>query len=413
MVECWLPYGNTEVYVTIDIKDILSNAEPVDLTSQEPPRSIVLKAIAEPRGSKLDELISAECTVAIAIEGTTSPVNAVVVLSALVEKLVTLIVPKDKISIVVANGTRDRSSIFLINALKAVEELKGVNFFEHTRTTMDLLELGETRQKTPLAFNRSYLEAKLKIAIGEVSVDAYTGFKGAHTAILPGAASIATIEANRKLILKGDIKPGVIELNPIKEDSLEAVKLAGCDFAVQLVINQQGKLIATYAGPLEETWGQAIYNLGSSYQVNVEVGADIVVVSAGGAKNDYDLYSATWALKSALRLVKKGGAIILLAECPDGLGAETYTNLAHIEQQLELERRYALGAEALQILKATTAKSQLYLVSSLPRYMVEPLGIIVARTANDAYTKAIDGRRSRKTIILPYGCSTVLVTTQN
>ncbi len=28
MVECWLPYGKTEVYVTIDLRDILSIAEP-------------------------------------------------------------------------------------------------------------------------------------------------------------------------------------------------------------------------------------------------------------------------------------------------------------------------------------------------------------------------------------------------
>jgi nickel-dependent lactate racemase len=413
MVECWLPYGNTQVYVTIDMRDLLSIAEPVHQAPQESPKTIIVKALAESRGLKLEELISADCIAAIAIEGTTSPINAVAALSPLVEKLVTLIVPKDKITIVIANGTRDRSSIPLIKALKAAEELKGVNLLEHTRVTMDLVKLGETKQKTPLAFNRSYVEATLKIAVGEVAVDAYTGFKGAHTSILPGAASIATIEANRKLILKGDVKPGVIELNQVKEDSFEAVKLAGCDFAIQLVTNLQGKLLAAHTGSLEETWGQAIYSLGSSYQVNAEVGADIVVVSAGGAKNDYDFYTATWALKGALRLVKKGGAVILLAECPEGLGAESFTNLAHIEQQSELERRYALGAEALQILKATIAKSQLYLVSSLPRYMVEPLGITVARTANDAYNKATDGRRSRRTIVIHYGCSTVLVTASN
>ncbi len=410
MVECWLPYGDTEVHVTVDMKDLLSIAEPVRQDAQAPVKEIVARALAEPRGSKkLEELVGPDCTVAIAVEGTTSPASAVAVLSPIVTQLVNLVVPKDRITIIVANGVREKSGKDLIKALKAAEELKGVAIVEHTRATTGLSNLGETRQRTPLMLNKVYSEAKLKIAVGEVAVDPYTGFSGAHTAILPGLASQATVEANRKLVFRGDVKPGVVELNQVKEDSLEAAMLAGCDLAVQLVANMHGRLLSAHAGALEETWGQAIYALGSGYQVNAEAGADIVVVSAGGSKRDHDLYTATWALQGASRLVKKGGAIVLLAECPEGLGAETYASLAHVEQQAELERRYALGAEALQVLRAATGKAQVLLVSSLPRYMVEPLGFSVARTANDAYEKAIEGRRGRRTLVIPYGCTTVPV----
>jgi len=410
LVECWLPYGNTEVYVTVDIKDLLSIAEPVRVDPQQHPREIVSKALSEPRGSKkLEELVGLDCTVAISVEGTTLPANAVAVLAPIVTQLVNLIVPRDKITVVVANGVRERSGKDLIKALKAADELKGVNLVEHTRLTPSLSNLGETRQKTPIAVNKAYAEAKVKIAVGEVEADSYTGFTGAHTAIIPGLTPPQTVEAHRKLLLKGDVKPGVVEANQVKEDALEAVKLAGCDMAIQLVTNTRGRLLSAFAGALEETWGQAIYALGASYQINAEAGADVVVVSGGGAKHDYDLYSASWALQGATRLVKKGGAIILLAECPEGLGVETFTNLAHVEQQSELERRYALGAEALQVVKAATAKCQIFLVSSLPKYMVEPLGVSVARTANDAYGRAVDGRRGRRTLVIPYGCSTIPV----
>jgi nickel-dependent lactate racemase len=408
LVECWLPYGNTEVYVTIDMKDLLSVAEPTRQEPLLPPKEVVSNALSEPRGSKkLEELVGLDCTVAIAVEGTTRPVNAIAVLAPIVTQLVNLIIPKEKITVIVANGVRERSNNELIKALKASEELKGVNLVEHTRYTTELSNMGETRLKTPLSINKVYTEAKLKIAVGEVEVDSYTGFRGAHTAIIPGLASPSTVEVNRKLVLKSEVKPGVIELNSLKEDVLEAIKLTGCDLAVQLVPNTHGKLLAAFTGALEDTWGQAIYALGASYQVNAEVGADIVVVSAGGSKHDFDLYSAAWALQGPAQLAKKGGAIILLAECPEGLGAESFTTLAHIGQQSELERRYALGVEALQVVKAATAKCQVYLVSSLPKYMVEPLGISVARTANDAYENAVDGRRGRRTLVIPYGCSTI------
>jgi nickel-dependent lactate racemase len=408
MVECWLPYGNTEVYVTVDMRDLLSVAEPVRQEPQLNAREIVNRALAEPRGSqKLEELVGPDCTVSIALEGTTTPANAVAALAPIVTQLVNLIVPRDKITIIVANGIRDRSGKDILKALKASDDLKGVNLVEHTRSTTTLARLGETKQKTPLAINKAYTDAKVKMAVGEVEADGYTGFTGAHTAIMPGLASPETVEAHRKLVLKGDIRPGVIELNQVKEDALEAARLAGCDLAIQLVTNPRGKLLSVFAGTLEETWGQAIYTLGASYQINAEVGADIVVVSAGGAKHDYNLYSASWALNSTTRLVKKGGAIVLLAECPEGLGVESFTTLAQVDQQSELERRYALGVEALQIIKAATIKSQVFLVSSLPKYMVEPLSVTVTRTANDAYTKACNGRRGRRTLIVPYGCSTV------
>jgi lactate racemase len=409
LVECWLPYGNTEVYVTVDIKDLLSSAEPVKQEPQLPARELLNKAIAEPRGKKLEELVGPDCTVAIAVEGTTAPVNAVSALTLLVNQLVTLIVPRDKITIIVANGVRERSGKELSKALREATDLKGVNIVEHTRMTANLASLGETRQKTPVAINKAYIDAKLKIAIGDVEVDGYTGFTGAHTAIMPGLASLSTVEAHRKLVLKGDVKPGVVEANQVKEDALESTKMAGYDFAIQLVTNAHGKLLSAFAGGIEETWGQAIYALGASYQVNAEVGADIVIVSTGGSKHDQSLYSASWALQWPTRVVKKGGAIILLAECSEGLGAETFSSLARVDQQAELERRYALGAEALQIVKAATSKCQVFLVSSLPKYMVEPIGITVARTANEAYQKCIDGRRGRRTLVVPYGCSTVPV----
>ncbi len=409
MVECWLPYGNTEVFVTVDIKDLLSVAEPTKVEPQQHPREVVTKALDEARGKKLSELVGSDCTVAIAVEGTTTPSNAISVLVPLVTQLVNLVIPSDRITVIVANGVRDRSDKSLIKALKGADELKGVNLVEYTRSYSSLTNLGETRLKTPIMVSKPYTDAKVKIAVGEVEVDPYTGFTGAHSAIIPGVSSQQTVESNRKIVLKGQAKPSVVEANQVKEDAFEIVKIAGCDFAVQLVTNTHGRLLHAFAGPVEETWGQAIYALGASYQINAEGGADVVVVSAGGCKHDYDLYSSSWALLSSARLVKKGGAIILLAECPEGLGAETYTNLAHVEQQSELERRYALGAEALQVLKTATAKCQVMLVSSLPKYMVEPLGLIVARTANDAYQKSIENRRGRRTLVITYGCSTIPV----
>lgn len=408
MVECWLPYGNTEIYITVNIRDLLGVAEPIHQEPTSTPREIMLKALSETRSNKkLQDIVVPDCSVTISVEGTTTPNIATQVLSVLVEQLVNLIVPKDKITIILANGQREKSIQDLIQAIKETDDLKGINILEHVKSSESLISIGKTNKGTPVTIEKAYHEAKVKIGIGEVHVDAYTGFTGAHTSIIPGIAAPTTIEANRKLFFKGDIKPGIIEFNSIKEDAFEVVKQAGLDMAINLVVNPQGKLLTAYAGDFEETFGQAIYSLGSSYQIETSLGADIIIVSAGGSKFDYDLYSATWALQGASKVAKKGAAIILLAECLGGLGVDSYSNLANIDQRNEFERRFQLGAEALQFLKATSEKNEIWLVSSLPRLFVEPLGINMARTANEAYEKVCESRRSHRTVIIPYGCSTI------
>jgi nickel-dependent lactate racemase len=407
MVECWLPYGKTEVYVTIDLSEIMSIAEPPKIEPTSQVKEIISKALEENRGKKLSELVAPDCTVAIALDGKVSPQVAVKVLNYFVEQLVSLIVPRERITILLANYPRDHGNVEMMKSINNTEELKGVKVIEHLKGTAVSDILGTTRYHTPIQINNTYIDAKLKIAIGEVNVDPYTGFTGAHSALLPGLSSLGSTVANRRLIFRGDSKPGYVEVNPCKEDAFEFCKVIGCDLSVQLVVNQSGRLINAFAGNMEETFGQAIYSIGAGYQYQAEAGADIVVVSAGGSKWDYNLYSATWALYGAQRLVKKGGAIVLLAECLGVLGADSYFSLAHLEQISELERRYALGAEALQLLKTTTSKCPVWLVSSLPKYMVEPLGLNIAKTANEAYESATEGRRSTKTLIIPYGCSTV------
>jgi nickel-dependent lactate racemase len=140
---------------------------------------------------------------------------------------------------------------------------------EHLRRVCDVSR--KVPQLIECFINQDKERAKqlfVEIRTGEVEVDNYTGFSGAHTAIIPGLAALPTVEAQRKIFFKGEIKPGVTVLNPLKEDVFEAIKLTGCDFVVQLVTNLHGKLLTAFAGSLEETWGQAIYALGASYQIN-------------------------------------------------------------------------------------------------------------------------------------------------
>ena len=409
MVDCWLPYGDTEVYVSVELESLIQIAELVEVEPEKTATEILTEAIMEPSGQTLETLIEPGVNVAIAVDVYSSPQAVVQALSLLSKMLVELIVPKDRITILLGSGEFEKENRILRDAINDTPELKEIQIIDHTRNTTNLVELGETIKGTPVEVNRRYHEAKLKIAIGETRIDYLTGYAGAHSSIIPGLASPKTVNEYKRTYFDTEVTPGTIELNPIKEDVLEAVAKTGIDFALNIVTNKEGRIIAAHGGGYEESWGKAINSLADKPEITTEGNADIVIVSAGGAPYDQSLYQSLWALRNASKTVKRNGAIVLLAQCLNGLGAEAFTQLARVDDVSELKRRYMIGAEALAVLKETQKTNRVMLVSALPGYLVDALGLDSARTANEAYQRAIQSRRGRKTIVIPHGSQSILV----
>ena len=408
MVDCWLPYGETEVYVSVEMDYLLGIAAPSKVEPEKSSSEIIADALADPIGGKLEELLGRETTVAIAVENYSSPNAVVQTLRELVKSLVELIIPRDRIIIVIGNGDHGRNKSPIIDAIKESSELGNIPIVVHSRDTAGLVDLGATNRGTPVKINGRYHGASLKIAVGETRLDQYMGFSGAHNAVVPGIASLETIKENRKLYIDGNITPGVIELNPIKEDALEAIEKTGIDFAINFVTNNEGRLLAAHAGGYEETWGKAINSLSNHYEAHHEGNADIVVASAGGAPFDQSFYSASLTLLNASQAAKKNGTLILLAECSSGLGAEAFSQLAQVSEQSEFKRRYMYGAESLMEVKNVLKDNRVILVSALPGYIVESLGMEPARNGNEAYVRAVQTRRGRRTTVIPHGLTTLL-----
>jgi nickel-dependent lactate racemase len=408
MVDCWLPYGETEVYVSVEMEQLLGIAEPNNINAEKPSSEILSEAFAEPIGKKLEELLTQETTVAIAVDNYANPNAVVLTLRELVRNLVDLIIPSDRLTIILGNSENRRNRSKLRAAIENSSDLKNITLIDHNHNTSTLVDVGTTHRGTPVKVNSHYHAASLKIAVGETRVDQYMGFSGAHSAVIPGLASAETVIENRKHYIDGEISPSVIELNPVKEDIIEAVNSTGIDFAVNLVTNTEGRIVAAYTGGFEETWGRAINSLSGHYEATVEENADITLVSAGGLPHDQSLYTASLALKTASTVTKKNGTIILLAECGSGFGAEAFTQLAKVTEKNEFKRRYMYGAEALQEVKQVQKNQRMILVSALPVYLVESIGMESARTANEAYKRAVQSRRGRRTTVIPKGLTTVI-----
>jgi nickel-dependent lactate racemase len=408
MVEVWLPYGKTEVHISVPLRYLLGTVEPDKGQPSANPFETITESLRNPIESKtIGELVRPRSKVAVAIDGTLTPSLAANAASSVVWTLNQSGVPSENITIVVGNGRREYGSQELMSYLQGSNILKDVDVVEHNRNSANVTPVGTTSAGTNVEVCGSFMSADFRIAIGEVLVDHFSGLRGAHSTVLPALSGKAAIEHSLGLSFRGEVTPGVPGESPVYADQVEASQLAGVDLAVQLVTNGYGELVSVFSGGIESTWGSAVAALGESFKVKAESNADIIVLSAGGSRFDFDLYNSVWALRGISSIAKRGATIILLAECADGLGAEGLETLAQVDTLSELRRRYMLGARAVHVIKNTLRSNEVVLVSALPGYLAEPLGLSVERTASDALEKVMQRRRGRRTLVVTHGCSTV------
>ena len=401
MVECWLPYGRTEVHVSVPLRNLIGMVEPKETQMDISPRQIITESLQNPIGSpSLEEIMRRRRKIVVGLDGTLQPTLASSALSSILEVLQPRDIKGEDVTVVIGNGLRERSNPDLLNALKGPQLFQNIRMFEHSRGAGNRRTRGKTSKGTEVQINRAFLEATTRIAVGEVRLDPFTGMRGAHNLILPALSGASTIEKTRSLSFKSDTSPEVMAENPVYDDGLEAAKMAEIEISVNLVTDGMGDLLSAHSE-------EAVAEAGESHRGETEGTADVVVVSAGGNRFDYDLYNSIWALRNAASVAKRGATIILLAECSEGLGADGLETLSQVDALPELRRRYMLGARAVHLIKTFSKQKDLVIVSAIPSYLAEPLGLTVERMANEALSRAYERRRGRRTLVVTHGCTTI------
>src|SRR5207244_2164896 len=103
---------------------------------------------------------------------------------------------------------------------------------------------------------------------------------------------------------------------------------------------------------------------------------DIVIISAGSLLGS-DLYHAIRVVSNVLGAVRKGGTVILVAECSRGIGDSSFLEYARRfperkELSTELRYRFKLGGHVNLFLQDALEKCRVQLVSILPVHSQSP-----------------------------------------
>jgi nickel-dependent lactate racemase len=418
MVDVWLPYGKTDVCVRVPARNLLGTIEPKDRPGAPDQKAEVERALKEPIASKrLCEIAKPESKVAIVVDDATRSIPSERMLIPVLAELNAAGVKDENITVIFGCGTHRGVTAEEAAQILGAEVSKRIKAINHNAAAPDLVYVGTTKTHGNKVYvNRVFAEADVKVLLGDVQYHYYAGYGGGRKSVLPAVSGVETIRHNHALLVNSNSTAGNLENNPVHIDMTEAARLAKVDFILNVVENKKGEIVKAFAGELEAAFLEATKLVDDMYRVTVDRRADIIVVSAGGYPWDLTLYQALKGVDASLDAVKRGGVIILVAECLEGYGNQVFydwmSRLGEIKNmERELKRNFVVGGQRAYYLLKALLNHQIILVSSMPDfYATSIFKLKTARAVNDALNEAfkITGSASR-VWAMPQGSSTLPV----
>lgn len=188
-----------------------------------------------------------------------------------------------------------------------------------------LVDLGTTASGIPLSVHRAAYEADILIATGIVEPHQYAGYSGGRKTLAVGAAGEAMIAYTHgpAMIDHPGTRLARVAGNPFHEAITEAARRAGLRFILNVVQDDEKRVVFVRAGEPEATFQELVAFAKTLYEVPVPRQYDVAVAGVGFPK-DANLYQASRAASylffAPTPVVRSGGFFIVPAPCGEGAG---------------------------------------------------------------------------------------------
>lgn len=325
-----IPYSKNGMSIEIEDKNLeailVSKSHDFIVTKSE--SEIVKNSLDNPIGTlKLEELAKDKENVVIITSDHTRPVPSRVIMPQILERI-RKGNPNAKIKILVATGfhrpsTKEELIFKLGNEIVEKEEI----IIHKSTNDEDMIKMGVLPSGGDFYINKLAAEADLLVSEGFIEPHFFAGFSGGRKSILPGIASAKTIMYNHcsEFIDNDNSRTGILQNNPIHEDMVYAAKTAKLAFIVNVAIDKDKKVIASFAGDVDKAHKQGCEFVTNLSKID-KIPADIVVSTNGGYPLDQNIYQSVKGMTAAEATCKEGGVIIMVAACNDGHGGQSFYN---------------------------------------------------------------------------------------
>ena len=281
----------------------------------------------------------------------------------------------------------------------------------HDPKTSPSIKVGQLDDGTEVLLNETFASAEVKCTITDVAANPFWGYSGGPSSVVPGLASEKTVRNIVRAAMRSERLPAVLAGNPTYEKLKRISQMQPVDLSVHLVERPDGSISGAFAGDLMATFEQACELSAKIFRPTLQRKADIVISSAGGAPWDRTLFDASPSLAMAASACKDHGILILVAECPGGLGKFPSSGSTVRDQRARLAHsRRTLSLEGLleHYLQKTSSEHRTYLVSTLPEHQASSYSLLAAKSVGSALQRATRHVGKYATVaVMPFGSHTV------
>ena len=416
-----LPYG--ERSIEADVPDDAVVLLPERTPPLADPVAAVREALAQPIGSApLAKIARAGQKAAIVVSDVTRPVPNATILPPMLETLEAAGVARDDITIVIGTGLHrpsrpDERERILGRAI--LDRYAVVDHDARDRSTQEFLLT--TPRGVDVWVNRAYMAADLRILTGFVEPHLFAGFSGGGKAMMPGICGAEAIMANHDAQMIGHPKATWCTTagNPIFEEMRDIALKTEPSFTLNVTLDEHKRITGVFAGEMIAAHEAAMAQASRQAVREIPHLFDIVVATNMGYPADLVLYQSVKGMSVAAQACATGGAILLVAECREGLGADEYVDLMRSEasprallDRIERAPHTIFDQWQVQVQAMVQARCDVWLHSSLDRATVESAHLRYAPDVDDTLARLIQDRRSElgrepTVCMLPYGQLTV------
>ena len=320
-----IPYGKNHLAFDGSCQAVLTSR--VDqLKSEKSGLELVQAAMAAPIGTEsLAELAKGKKTCTIIISDHTRPVPSRDILPPMLAAL-RQGNPEIAITLLVATGFHRPTTTAELENKLGPEIAAREKIIVHDAFDPDSnVQIGILPSGAPLVIDRAAVETDLLVSEGFIEPHFFAGFSGGRKSVLPGVCDKTTVLGNHcgEFIASPYARTGILEGNPLHRDMVAAAEMAKLQFIVNVVINDDKKTVAAFAGDFKKAHEAGVAFLRPYCEVQAVPG-DIVITSNGGAPLDQNIYQSVKGLTAAEASAKEGAVLIMCADLADGTGGEGF-----------------------------------------------------------------------------------------
>jgi len=285
--------------------------------------------------------------IVLVVDDYTRPnIHTKIILPLMIEKTLSLGIPKEDIKVLIATGTHR------LPRTDEYSKILGEKFYQEWKENIiahdcdeNVVSIGVSDAGTPLAFDVLAFESSILIPITDTELHYFAGQAGTIKEICPGIASRNTVRINhpkmfdRELGFVPECRLGNTKGNPVITDiknMVNIIKQKVTIFGIDTIVTE-GEIVYINAGDLVALHDEASKYITKMRTVKLPRAGGIVI--SGMQSWGINLYQAGKGIHAAWNAVKKDGKGIILAVAPlpDGVGNTNYEQVMKETAEMSLQ----------------------------------------------------------------------------